>query len=305
MSQVSLNVSHTAPSQTILPILVLYNCALETSETYRTFIASAHNASLDPSLIAVYDNSPVRHVSVAEEANLFAYRHDPSNSGLAAAYNWALEIAKSNGISWLLLLDQDSQLPSTFLALLVDAMEMHDTNQSVAAIVPFVKDGLAEISPRRVRFGRLSPLPKQSSLLAKCEVTAINSGAAIRVSFVQSLGGFNPDYRLDCLDHWLFRQLYAQGKRVALSGSVLDHDLSVSDYRNQVSLTRYRGILSAEAFFVTTQKRHLEILVYVIRLMLRAVKQLIVYRRPELAAITCNMAVKIAAGRMLLATRMP
>jgi GT2 family glycosyltransferase len=234
---------------------------------------------------------------MAEETHLFAYKHDPCNSGIAAAYNWALGLAQSYGFPWLLLLDQDSQLPSTFLASLLDAMELHDTNQSVAAIVPFIKDGFAEISPMRVRFGRLSPLPKQSPSLAECEVTAINSGAAIRVSFVQSLGGFNPDYRLDCLDHWLFRQLYAQGKRVALSGSVLDHDLSVSDYRNQVSPTRYRSILSAEVLFVTTQKRRLEIPVYVIRLMLRAVKQLVIYRRPKLSALTCEMVVTMIARR--------
>lgn len=292
-----MKISHTAPSQRILSILVLYNCALETSETYRTFIASAHNASHDPALIAVYDNSPLRQVSVAEESNLFAYRHDPANSGLAAAYNWALEIAQSHGFSWMLLLDQDSQLPSTFLASLVGAVELYDTKQSVAAIVPFVKDGLAEISPRRVRFGRLAPLSRQSPPLSECEVTAINSGAAIRVSFVQSLGGFNPDYRLDCLDHWLFRQLYAQGKRVALSGSVIEHDLSVSDYRNQVNLARYRGILSAEVLFVTTQKHRREIPVYMIRLMLRAVKQLVIYRRPKLSAITCAMVVAMIARR--------
>ncbi|MDR3725097.1 MAG: glycosyltransferase [Terracidiphilus sp.] len=295
MNQVSMKVSHTASSQTILPILVLYNGALETSETYRTLIASAHNASLDPPLIAVYDNSPLRQVNGDEEARLFAYKHDPSNSGIAVAYNWALDLAQSYGFSWLLLLDEDTQLPSSFWGSLLGVADLYDANLFIAAIVPFVKDGLAEISPRRVRFGRLSPLHKQSPSLVECEVTAINSGSAIRVSFVQLLGGFNPDYRLDYLDHWLFRQLYAQGKRVALSGSVLKHDLSVSDYRKKVSQSRYRSILTAEVLFVTTQKPRVERLVYVIKLVLRAVKQLIVYRRPKLVAMTCRMAVKLAA----------
>jgi hypothetical protein len=93
MSQVTLNIPHAVPRQTILPILVLYNCALENSETYRKFIASAHNASHDPSLIAVYDNSPLRQVSWAKETHLFAYKHDPRNSGMTAAYNRALGIA--------------------------------------------------------------------------------------------------------------------------------------------------------------------------------------------------------------------
>ena len=271
--------------RTILPILVLYNHALKTSATYQTLVVSS--ASPTPLLIAVYDNSPTPQASPGEEAGLLAYKHDPANGGLAAAYNWALNIAQTLGFSWLLLLDQDTQLPPHFFESLLGVADLHDANQSVAAIVPFVKDDLTEISPRQVLFGRLAPLPKQSSSLATCELTAINSGAAIRVSFVQSLGGFNPNYKLDLLDHWLFRQIYARGKRVALSGSVLEHNLSVSDYRNQVSLMRYRSILSSEVLFMRTEKSRAEMPMYIARLLLRSVKQLIIYRRLELAALTC------------------
>jgi GT2 family glycosyltransferase len=278
----------TKSQRVVLPILVLYNCRLEDSATYQTLVASSLYGGMDPVLLAIYDNSETPQLRSSEEALLLAYKHDSTNSGLAAAYNWALEIAELRGFSWLLLLDQDTRLPSTFLESLLGVVNLYDTNQSVAAIVPFVKDGLAEISPRRVRFGRLTPLPKQSPSVTKCEVTAINSGAAIRVSFVQSLGGFNPNYRLDWLDHWLFRQLYAQGKRVALTNSVLEHALSVSDYRNHVSLSRYRSVLSSEILFMTTEKRRVEFGVYVFRLLLRSVKQLVIYRRPELAAVTSS-----------------
>jgi GT2 family glycosyltransferase len=225
-------------------------------------------------------------VSLAEEAHLLAYKHDPHNSGIAVAYNWALDIAKSYGFQWLLLLDQDTRLPVTFLAFLSDAVKIYNTNKSVESIVPIVTDGGVAISPKRVLFGRLAPLPEPAPQVADYEVTAINSGTLVRVPFVALLGGFNPAYRLDCLDHWLFRQLYAQGKRVALSGSVIEHDLSVSDYRNKVSGMRYRSILSAEALFVRTEKPFIERKLYVIRLAVRAVKQLVVYRRPEIAKIT-------------------
>jgi GT2 family glycosyltransferase len=283
----------TKSQRVVLPILVLYNCRLEDSATYQTLVASSLYGGMDPVLLAIYDNSETPQLRSSEEALLLAYKHDSTNGGLAAAYNWALDIAKLHGFSWLLLLDQDTRLPATFLERLLGVVNLYDTNQSVAAIVPFVKDGLAEISPRRVRFGRLAALPKRSPSVTKCEVTAINSGAAIRVSFVQSLGGFNPDYRLDCLDHWLFRQLHAQGKRVVLTDSVLEHALSVSDYRNQVSLSRYRSLLSSEILFMTTEKRRVEIPVYVFRLLLRSVKQLVVYRRPKLAALTSSAIVSI------------
>jgi GT2 family glycosyltransferase len=298
MSQVSQNIPNAESRQTILPILVLYNCTLENSATYRTFLAAAKNAALDTALIAVYDNSPVRQVSPVEESHLLAYQHDSSNSYLAAAYNWALEIAASRGFSWLLLLNHDSSLPSTFMASLADAAQFYDLDPLVAAIVPFAMDGHAMISPKRVCFGRLAPLPSPAPEVAECEVTAIASGTAIKVPWLRSIGGFSPLYPFDFIDYWLFRQLYVQGKKVALSGSVIEHDLSVSDYRNKISQSRYRSILTAEALFIMTEKSRLELPVYVIRLLLRAVKQLILYRRPELVAMTCNMAVKIAFSRM-------
>jgi GT2 family glycosyltransferase len=288
MTQTLLDPRRTKSQRVVLPILVLYNCRLEDSATYQTFVASSLHGGMDPVLLAIYDNSEIQQLKSSEQALFLAYKHDSTNGGLAAAYNWALDIAELHGFQWLLLLDQDTRLPSTFLECLLGVVNSYDTNQSIAAIVPFVKAGFAEISPRRVRFGRLELLPKQPPSVTKYEVTAINSGAAIRISFVQSLGGFNPDYRLDYLDHWLFRQLYAQGKRVALIDSVLKHSLSVSDYRNQVSLSRYRSVLSSELLFMRTEKPRIEIPVYVFRLLLRSVKQLVIYRRPDLAALTSS-----------------
>jgi GT2 family glycosyltransferase len=305
LNQASPSSSPVNSSPTILPIVVLYNCTLENAVTYQTFLAAAKHAALDPALIAVYDNSPIRQVSPAEELHLLAYKHDPSNGLLAAAYNWALEIAGSRGFSWLLLLNHDSGLLPDFMLSLAGVAQSYELDPSVVAIVPFAMDRNRMISPKRVRFGRLAPLPASTPAVTECEIMAIAAGTAIKVSFLRSLGGFSLDYPFDFIDHWLFRKIYAQGKKVALSGSVIEHDLAASDYRNKISPSRYHSVLTSEVRFITTEKRWLELPVYLIRLMLRAVKQLIVYRRPELVAITCNMAVKIAAGRMLLARRMP
>jgi hypothetical protein len=157
------------------------------------------------------------------------------------------------------------------------------------------------ILPKRVCFGRLAQLPKLTPFVVEYEVMAINSGTAFRVPFVALLGGFNSAYWLDSLDHWLFRKIYGHGKRVAISGSVFKHNFAVSDYRrNKVSLIRYRSILSAEEMLVATEKRRVEILVYVIRLVLRVVKRLVIYRRPELAALSCKMVVSIIVSRARL-----
>ena len=244
-------------------------------------------AGCDPDVIVVYDNSKVRGVDPDEETRLLAYKHDPDNSGLAAAFNWGLNLAQQHGFSWLLLLDQDTRLPVTFVPTLMKAVLQYSTNETVAAIVPFATDNGVSISPKRVRVGHRTSLTGPIPKIADYEVTAINSGAAVRVSFVTMIGGFNPTYRLDCLDHWFFRQVYAKRKEGrALSNETLEHNLSVSDYRHQVSLDRYRSILTAEAMFVANEKSYCERALYVATLAVRAIKQLVIYRRPQFSRLT-------------------
>src|SRR5690606_15818190 len=67
-----------------------------------------------PTRIYVYDNSP----NIDEEAiaNPFVfYVHDNKNPGVSKAYNEGAKFAKDNGKNWILLLDQDTQLPEDFL----------------------------------------------------------------------------------------------------------------------------------------------------------------------------------------------
>jgi GT2 family glycosyltransferase len=288
----------TEPQRIILPILVLYNMGLSHSETYQTFVASSRQGGLDQAFVAVYDNSPTPQVNPAEETHLLAYKHDPANSGLAAAYNWALDIAKLHEISWLLLLDQDSALPSEFLESSLLQIRLHHRNEGVAAIVPVIRSGGSVVSPMRVGFGRLKSLPHSGFGIQSEEITAINSGSAIRCDFVRSIGGFNRAYWLDCLDHWLFHQIYASGRQVMISNCILDHKLSVQDYRHEVSTERYRSILNGEAAFITTHKSYFEVILYLLRLFCRCLKLLLVVRNLRMAAITMTMFKKIAMHPM-------
>jgi GT2 family glycosyltransferase len=288
MSQELLKSRRTTARVNILPTLVLYDLKLDSSTTYQTFIVSSRHGGLNETAIAVYDNSSVRQLSVAEETSLCAYEHDPKNGGIAAAYNWALEMATTRGISWLLLLDQDSTLPMEFLESLAFQIRQHEQDDKVVAVVPVVKCGSAVISPMKVGFSCLKPLHQSSHGIQNAEIMAINSGTAIRCSFLRSIGGFNRAYRLDYLDHWLFQRIYASGKRSVVSDCVLEHKLSVQDYRKDVSTARYRSILAGEMGFITTYKPKAEIPIYLLRLITRAIRMLIL-GRPGIAMLTVGM----------------
>ena len=279
----------------ILPILVLYNSTLENSSTYRSFLTSSHYCLADQRAIAVYDNSLVCQVSDSERSQLLAYKHDPNNGGLSAAYNWALSLALNHGFTWLLLLDQDSELPISIVRELKHDAYTYDCCDEVAAVVPHVRDKKVLLSPSRVKYGRLPAFPLTQAGVSDHQLTAINSGALVRSSFVKSIGGFSSAYPLDSLDHWLFHQIHMTGKKVAISESVIEHDLSVSDYRRKVSLARYRSILSSEAAFITTYKSKAEIPIYLLRLSFQTLKQLLLYRNIKMARLTYALILDIAA----------
>jgi GT2 family glycosyltransferase len=282
-------------TRAILPIIVLYNVPLAESSTYRSLTASMQLYGQNQPTIAVYDNSPIRQATEAEEKRLLTYRHDASNSGLAVAYNWALEIAQSIGIPWLLLLDQDTELPPNSFEISLRDARSYESDSEVVAIVPTVRSVKNLVSPMRVtRFG-LKRLSKLAAGKQNTEIMAINSGALIRCLFLDSIGGFDNAYKLDFLDHWLFAQIRKASKCAAISDLVIEHDLSVSNYRTKISLERYRSILSSEALFVREERAFWQRALYPIHLLGRSLKQLLVYRASAIAVHTISVAVQILA----------
>jgi GT2 family glycosyltransferase len=237
------------------------------------------------SAMAVYDNSPVPQASECQQQQLFAYKHDPGNSGLSVAYNWALSKSTSIKANWLLLLDQDSVLPPNFFESALHQIRFYESDRRVAAIVPIVRSDKNVVSPMRVTWSGLKQLSPPKPGIQNVEVTAINSGVLIRCPFITLIGGFDQAYRLDLLDHWLFAQIYKRGFYVALTDLEILHNLS-SCRPHEYSTRRYQSILSGERQFVLSSKSPSDVLLYRVRLFCRAIKQLIRYRRPDLCIMT-------------------
>lgn len=249
-------------------------------------------ASKRPTQVLIYDNTPgaANHGPLPQNVR---YEAIGQNTGLAAAYNWALDLAGELGASWLLLLDQDTALPLNFLDSLCGQIEQWQSNEEIVAFVPIVRSHDIPISPRRVGFFGLRSLGNVTCGAVEGEVMAINSGTAVRCDFVRSIGGFSRTYWLDYLDHWLFHQIYKQGKRAVVFDSVIEHSLSVQDYRRNIDLPRYRSILGGEAAFMTSQRPKSQIPFYLLRLAARSAR-MVVQGKLDLALFTMKTIVRIA-----------
>lgn len=212
----------------------------------------------------IYDNSPEEQtVSFFEEQSV-TYIHNSMNPGLASAYNQALSFAKD--FEWLVLLDQDTKLSSSFF---YEIAKAQPTDQ-VVSLVPRIFSGNQQISPvfSNQYVSKKSIYPKEGSY---SEIMAINSASVLRVSFLKEIGGFNEEFPLDFLDHWLYWKINDVGKKVQILPVKIQHSLSVLDYTT-LKFTRYQSILAAERLFygeyaVTLKKQHCR------HLLKRALKQ--------------------------------
>ena len=234
-------------------VLVLYKRSAEESEslvTLRQILNTVPEIGSELSLL-VYDNSPTSHEVPALPIPL-RYVSDPSNSGLASAYNEGLRMAAVNGASWLMLLDHDTVLTREYLS------ELRD----LAGSVP---EGVWVVVPKLVHTGGIhSPhyLPRLShhavaanfSGVATQDVSAFNSGALVRVNALQLLGGFPMSFRIEYLDHAMFHMLQSAGGKVWVMRATLAHDLSAMRLGETTSMARYRQILIAERNFYSGMK---------------------------------------------------
>lgn len=277
----------------ILPIIVLYNTKLEDSSTFNTLNASlaASNKSYSIDMV-VYDNSPVpTSVKTILSPNIL-YVHDAENGGISKAYNCALDIALQRGFEWLLLLDQDSELPQDFVANCFYELQLQQENPSIAAIVPIVYCGSKLISPCKVGWGgKIFPLVDHRLRVQKHEITAINSGALVKVAFLDSIGGFNNEFWLDMLDHWLFRMIYCKEMNVAVGNNKIIHNLSIQNY-STISLARYQNVISAESRFSQTDRSVWHRTFFRTRLAVRVLKFLFIHKRPDLSSLTLSFVFK-------------
>ena len=233
--------------------------------------------------ILLYDNSPSNHdfTPLTMRGYILATTMTPRNLGIATAYNFAWSVAKENKSNWLLLLDHDTELTDDYFNEVFNNLEK---TKDVAAVVPKINSENTMISPVFSDF--LRPLKEDRPLpgLQVKPVMAINSGTLISVDFLNEINGFNQDFSLDYLDHWLFFEIYHKGRKVWLMDITLEHELSVMDY-TRVSLQRYQSILDSEMKFYLHYKKEL-LQAYRAQLAKRFLKQMLTVKDKKIAMCT-------------------
>jgi len=265
-----MSLSHQATLRTsILAIVVIYKRSPSESRSLCSLV-DVLNANPDLAeyfSLIVYDNSPYRQSFDMDVNVQVMYKHDPTNAGLATAYNFALALAQQKHNEWLLLLDQDTSPTVGFLTELVACGNKLRSEENVASMVPRLLVGGRVHSPMtdfidQIRYqfsviGHIRHKFRRTNHAVGPEVEGVqqrrliayNSGATLRVSALHAIGGFPKEFWLDFLDHAVFHALSLQGYKMYIMKSVIEHEgsqLTVS----AVPAWRQRNILFAQIRFV-------------------------------------------------------
>jgi rhamnosyltransferase len=148
--------------------------------------------------------------------------HTPArNIGLAAAYNYGAEVARKEGATHLLLLDQDS-IPSPGMVGIL--LEQYSRSEPVGGVGPLWKDPrTGEVGGFATRFG-VRKIPEPEKVL-KVEFL-ISSGSLIGLAELSQIGAFDETLFIEHVDtEWALR---ATAKGFGLYGvgdAVLEHTI--------------------------------------------------------------------------------
>ncbi|MBS0345491.1 MAG: glycosyltransferase family 2 protein [Proteobacteria bacterium] len=131
-----------------------------------------------------------------------------SNLGLGAAHNAGIEICRSRGCPYILLLDQDSEPASDMVAQLLFAHQDLSQTKRIAAVGPRYVDPTSQHWSRFVRFGllRFQSIPCSETNSMPAADFLISSGSLISIAALDTIGRMDEALFVDHIDtEWCLR----------------------------------------------------------------------------------------------------
>lgn len=189
-----------------IAVIVLYKTALDrctTLNSLRTALKST-TSKLD---VVIYDNSP-NYQEVKEDfypGLSITYVSDLQNSGVSKAYNVGYTIAVEKKKKWMILLDQDTDLPVDAFTKYTKAIA-ENSNQVLFAPLMLTPDQKI-ISPCDFKFMRGSYAKNYTYGINSLKGRSlINSGLCIATHAFSKNNGYNERIKLDYSDHDFIRR---------------------------------------------------------------------------------------------------
>lgn len=227
-------------------VVVLYKTAPAASPTLRSLRAAAGSASA--TRLIIWDNSPQPaeqpYAAVSLPAERCTYIHTPENVSLARIYNEVADRSEPGG--WLLILDQDTELPPDYLEVF---RRSRRENPDLKLFAPTIEAGGRYVSPASFAFGwgRYWRRPREGRQPAR-RTSAIASGLFVARELLASAETrFDERLRLYGIDTAFFIRYARRYPEFAILPVVLRHDLSFDTATVSARARKLCDMLAANA----------------------------------------------------------
>ncbi|QNS41318.1 glycosyltransferase [Chryseobacterium manosquense] len=191
----------------ILFIIVTYKIKYYEAHSYislkESFLSS--NSKYDEKLnIFIVDNTDIDGWDLSsyleQDENVKVVYNKLNNPGLSYAYNRGAEFAKSNGFSWIVLLDQDTELPLNFYVEYRKATE-NDNNTLIKVPITLINKERILSPVKYIFFKSYLYENLDAGIMELKKNSFINTGMLINTDFFIRTGGYNEKIKLDFTDH--------------------------------------------------------------------------------------------------------
>jgi GT2 family glycosyltransferase len=262
-----------------LIIIVLYKLELKRSQTFNTLMRARQDSPL-PCHLFIYDNSPLRQsIDVPQDISV-EYVHDPENSGVSKAYNVGSVYAKNTDKDWLLLLDQDTEMPPDFWNIYHRSL-LQFPNE--VCFVPVLQYNQFIFSPYKIWIGGATTYNSvPPGVMSFRNANFVNSGLLISLEAFDSAQGYDEQFPLDfsdCAFCERLRKHYSTFVVAPVSGQH-EHSSLVFDFKRE----RDRFTLYSQAA-TRFGKRYATPRLVKLRTFMRSVSLTWKYRNPDFIRI--------------------
>lgn len=246
----------------ILPTIVIYEKDWSECHIYKSLFSKLEMEVL------IYDNS-YKASNRAYENHLTHYIHDPSNPGVSKAYNRCAKWALKHGFSHIVMFDDDTILPSTYIDNLYEVLRKEPELRVLAPLLKY-DNGRKIFSPTRnpITNKTAKPLclPGINSLH---DFLPVNSGSCINLESFFSVSGYNENIPLDFADYDFFIRLNEKIDSFYLLDCVGEQSFSNSETNSNKLLKRYKYYLEGALHFSKPSAIRLQVLKHTLSLFLR------------------------------------
>ena len=268
--------------QEVYAVIVLYNLELIESPTFNSLLKS-NNSTSAPLDILVYDNSPsAQELGKCERLNL-EYVHHPSNTGVSVAYNVAFEKARLKRKKLLLLLDQDTDFPGSFLFQYYQSLKEFPAENILA---PILKANKIIISPFKPWLGGGKPIRKpKAGKHNLADESLVNSGLLISTEAFEKSGGYDERFPLDFSDYSFCERLRKKCQSFVVVPAIGQHDHSSFTLSFKEELHRFNQYCQSAIHFKEYYNKNTLVKV---RLITRAIRLTVKYKSLQFLAAMVN-----------------